>query len=53
MRRATLRTTKPELIVRIHNAGFAHLLKPEVLEQALRQHSRRSTPAFPSGAGSG
>jgi hypothetical protein len=36
-----LRTTKPELIVRIHNAGFDHLLKPEVLAQALRQHSRR------------
>ncbi|WP_224371065.1 ARPP-2 domain-containing protein [Hyalangium versicolor] len=36
-----LKTTKPELIVRIHNAGFEHLLKPEVLEKALRQHSRR------------
>jgi hypothetical protein len=36
-----LRTTKPELIVRINNAGFGHLLKPEVLEQAMRQQSRR------------
>lgn len=38
---SNLRTTKEELIVRIHNAGFGHLLKPEVLEQTLRQHSRR------------
>lgn len=35
-----LRTTKPELLVRLHNAGFEHLLKPEVLEQALRHRSR-------------
>lgn len=36
-----LRTTKPELIARIHNAGFDHLFNPAVLEQALRQHSKR------------
>jgi hypothetical protein len=36
-----LRTTKQELIARIHKAGFEHLLKPDVLEKALRQHSRR------------
>ena len=35
-----LRTTKPGLLVRLHNAGFEHLLKPEVLEQALRHRSR-------------
>jgi hypothetical protein len=36
-----LKTTKPELVVRIHNAGFAHLFKPEVLAEAMRQQSQR------------
>ncbi|HEX8698982.1 MAG TPA: hypothetical protein VF815_09110 [Myxococcaceae bacterium] len=36
-----LKTTKRDLIVRIHNAGFAHLFKPEVLAQALREEAQR------------
>jgi hypothetical protein len=37
---AHLRTTREELMVRLHNAGFGYLLKEHVLRAALLKHSR-------------
>ncbi|MDY7230592.1 ARPP-2 domain-containing protein [Hyalangium rubrum] len=36
-----LRTSRDELMVRMRNAGFGYLLKPEVLSQAVSRHTRR------------